>query len=328
MDMGDRKINEFYFKFSILSDKIEIREIFQPVDMVILDDYIVFQNEYMDKSDCFFVYSSKKHEFLYSFGTKGAGPEEFISPRLVDQSFGNTLSVVDNADLILRHYSINDKNVILESESNIRDLKFPIQDMSFVDDSLSLILYYTNEDVFLYSYNYVSNIVVDTLCFDLGFREIMGGNFDSAINDFNFCNNGKRFVVNFLFFNKLISGSLDSSGKFENKNYSHLKADFLPAKSLYDNVNYYHYPQMNDSYIYAQYYGFNYRNLAPPPFNLKGRNYNHVMEVYNLNMEPVALLDFDHESYRFYINKEGSRMYFWDPLSDFNCLFVFNIPEF
>lgn len=327
-DIKDRKVNFIEIKYSIESEKIEIQEVFQPIDMLILDDYILFQNQYMDKGDCFFVYSSKNYEFLYSFGKKGIGPEEFISPKFIDNSFGNTLSLVDNGKLVLKDYDLNTKNAILKKESKINELRFPIQDMSFIDDSLSFILYYTNEDVFLYSYNYLNNKVIDTLSFDTGLKELIDGEFNSALNDFNFCNRGRKFVVNFLFLNKLISGEVDECGKFINKKYPHLKSDFIPSKTLYDNINYYNYPQMSNNFIYAQYYGYNFRNLAPPPFNLKGRNYNYLMEVYNLDLQPIALLDFDHESYRFYINKEGDKMFFWDPLKDFDNLLIFNVPDF
>jgi hypothetical protein len=58
--------------------KIPVKEILNPVDVVILDDYIVFQNERKSGENCFFVYSAEGMNFCYAFGLLGKGPASLL----------------------------------------------------------------------------------------------------------------------------------------------------------------------------------------------------------------------------------------------------------
>ena len=86
----ERVVNDrFPATYQLPPSLYPIHEIIKPVDMVVLDDYLVIQNEIVPDEDCFYVYSLDSLRFLYSFARYGQGPEEYIAPALVQNGKGN-----------------------------------------------------------------------------------------------------------------------------------------------------------------------------------------------------------------------------------------------
>ena len=90
---ADRIYNpEFQKIYKIEPDFHKINEIIRPVDMIVLDDYLVIQNDILPNERCLFVYNLETLDFLYSFVNCGNGPEEFLAPALVQNDKENFLT--------------------------------------------------------------------------------------------------------------------------------------------------------------------------------------------------------------------------------------------
>jgi hypothetical protein len=305
--------------------KIPVKEVLHPVDMVILDDYVVFQNEYMSGENCFFVYSLDGMNFCYAFGLLGKGPGEFIAPRMVWRNEGNILSIYDSAYDKIVKYDISQQKAEQTDEIRITTIYYPTQSISYVDDSTLLLLVQTNLDVKLYSYNIQSNAMIDTLSFETNFREEMGNKYNSTFDMFYFSNIGRKFVITFNFINEAIVGTLDEDGKFLKTNYNvpHPKLN----EKLIDNIAYYFFPVSTADYIYAQYYGKSFKYMQPFPFNIEGRSFDFLIEVYDWQKKPIRLLHLDSDILRFCINEKTNKLYAWNPLEDFDYLLEYDLQQ-
>ncbi|MGL4493691.1 MAG: hypothetical protein ACRCT5_12705, partial [Tannerellaceae bacterium] len=66
---------EFPAIHELKARKIPIKEVLNPIDLIITSDFFIFQNEYLSGEDCFFVFD-RALNFCYSFGRLGQGPQE------------------------------------------------------------------------------------------------------------------------------------------------------------------------------------------------------------------------------------------------------------
>jgi hypothetical protein len=304
---------------------IPIKETFNPVDMIILDDYFVFQNEYVNEGNCFFVYSSDEMKFCYSFGHVGRGPNEFIAPRIVQQSYGNMLSIYDSAYDKIVEYDISEQKAEQTNEIKITTIDYPTQSISYVDDSTVLLLVQTDQDVELYSYNLQTNVMIDTLSFETNFRKKMGDKYNSTFDSFYFSNFGRKYVITFNFIYEVIVGTLDGEGRFPGINYKIPNTEL--TENTIDNVVYYLFPISTENYIYTQYYGKQFKYMQPFPLNIEGRSFDFLIEVYDWEKNPVRLLHLDNDILRFHINEKTNKLYAWNPLQDFDYLLEYDLSQ-
>ena len=146
--------NNFIQQDSLVATKIPIKEILNPVNMVLLKDYIVIQNEYLADENCFFIYQKGgDYNFLFSFGRLGQGAEEFIAPSIVNNNVDNELSILDNARNVIRKYSVTSRSAEKIQEIKLKDIAYPFQELSYVNDSILLYRIMYKQCNVLYSYN-------------------------------------------------------------------------------------------------------------------------------------------------------------------------------
>ena len=117
---ADRIYNpEFQKIYKIEPDFHKINEIIRPVDMIVLDDYLVIQNDILPNERCLFVYNLETLDFLYSFVNCGNGPEEFLAPALVQNDKENFLTLLDQASMKVIKYKLTDEKAEIINKDSI-----------------------------------------------------------------------------------------------------------------------------------------------------------------------------------------------------------------
>ena len=161
-------------EISLSAEKIPIREILNPVGMTFLEDFAIIQGERQKDKDQFYVYSREEMRFLYSMGKSGQGPNEFIAPRLIENSPGNQLSIFDSATDKISMYQLSEKGFSLGKEIKIIKNYYPTQEFSFVNDSLLIYRIVSNEGSALCCYSLAGNTITDSLVFETGLKKEYG----------------------------------------------------------------------------------------------------------------------------------------------------------
>ncbi|MDR1981036.1 MAG: hypothetical protein LBQ39_05365 [Tannerellaceae bacterium] len=326
----NRKINEGFPPVSILKpEKIKINEVLKPGAIVLLEDFLIVQNEYNPKEDCFFVYTRDKIKFCYSFGSLGqSGTDyEYIAPRVIQNNSGNIFTVFDQSTRSIYYYDMMPDRVVFKKKERINDkdeTRFPLQEISFVNDS---ILLFTTLFGDICSYNIAADSIIDRKHFVTGLKEELGANHPIDYEGFQFSNKGNRIVIGFMFINKVITGELDHHYymRFNQEKITANVSDFDQDK--YSNTVYYMFMLSSDKYIYAQYMGLPFKVFQPFPLNLDGRNFKTLMEVYDWEMNKKALIDFNLDVLRFTMDEKNTCLYTWNPLEDFDYLYKYPLWE-
>lgn len=323
----ERKINDgFPETITLTPEKIKINEILKPGAMVLFDQFLVIQNEYNPGEDCFFVYTKNSLQFCYSFGRLGQSrtDNEFIAPRVIQNNTNHLFAVFDQATRFISYYKITTDSFVLEGKKQIIDNdKLPIQEMSFVNDS---ILLFRTTQAALCSYNPNTNQVIDKKLFDTHFKDELGANYNQEFDGFGFCNKGREIAVGFMFINKIIWGNLDENYYFhfeDEKMEGHIL--YPDQSSLYDNTIYYSYLSYSKKYIYAQYMGLPFKVFQPFPLNINGQYLKWLIEVYDWEKNKKTLIDLGIDMMRITVDAENDCIYIWDPLSDFDYLYKYTL---
>src|SRR5690606_26646778 len=140
-------------------------------NVVIHGDFLIIQNEPLPDAPCFFVYTLDKLDYLYSFGKLGGGEEEFVSPIICESREKTLFSVFDQRKRDIKNYVISAEGASLSNRSFLDEpTKFPLQEASFVNDS---ILVYLTVDNHLVSYNINSEIIIDSVEFETGIEKLL-----------------------------------------------------------------------------------------------------------------------------------------------------------
>lgn len=319
---ADRIVNENISRKIVLTPELQkIDEILKPIDIVVLDNYLVIQNDIVPNADCFFVYTLDSLHFLYSFARNGHGPEEFIAPALVQNDSGNTLTVFDQASFKLVKYEIGRLFASVSSIDKvfIKD-KRPWQEIYYRNDSILAFSTLSNK---LHTYNMKTKQVVDTCSFSSNLKELMGENYNHSLEGFHFACYKERVVVGFRYMNKIVGGTIDDTGRISVKKRD-FNFEYPLEKSLFDNRLYYMYTSLTSNFVFAQYVGYIFRNLQPFPLNVGPRKFDMLLEVYDSQLKPVALLDLQRDVLRCKMDEKHQKIYTWNMLEDFDNLMIYD----
>ena len=318
--------NEFPQKIKLTAKKISIDEIVRPVEIVVHNEFLIIQNDQIPNMPCFYVYSIDSLTFLYSFGFLGGSEEEYVAP-LISRDDGNDLfSVFDQRTRYLKRYKITKNEPIMISNEKINEkTNYPFQEMSFVNDSIFLYLSVDNK---IMSYNLKNESIVDTIVFETSIKDKLNLNYKQSLDFFHFSISKNKIVTGHNFIDILTLNECSGDGKFkkhtisltnENIQYFHTK--------LYDNTYFYAFVETTDKLIFAQYSGYRFKLLQPFPLNLSKRHLDFLYEVYNWDLTPKALIELDNDFYRCTIDKYRNKLYTWNPLEDFDYLYVYDYSE-
>lgn len=326
---NERILNDFKRDITLVAEKIPIKEILNPIDIVVLEDYIVIQNERLHDEDCFFVYKKNAHyDFLYSFGRIGQGKGEFIAPKVVQNCSENKLSVFDNAHYTIRSFLLKDDTTDFIVETKITKRTYPIQEISYVNDSIIMFRAINNVENRLFCYNLSTNSSVDSVAFESSFSKKLGDSYNTTLDVFNFSNYKNKFISGFNYINDLKAGKLDSNFHFSDNNSYKLQNDnFTPTvkSKIYDNYFYYMFPVAKEKYIYAIYMGRKTKELQPFPINIGTRHFDSYIEVYDWSMNKIVRLKPDNDFIRISVDEKDNAFYTWNLLEDFDFLLKYNI---
>jgi hypothetical protein len=309
----------------LIAKRIPVNEVLKPTDLIILEDYFVFSNEYITGEDCFYVYSKEDFRFCYSFGRLGRGAREFIAPRFVYHTTGNVCAIYDSAYDKITTYELSAEGVDFIGEDNIVKIEMPIQGISYHNDSTLLFRVFLPpmEGVELYSYDLQKDVVLDTLRFDTRIKEMMGANYNPSLDDFAFDNYADKFVIVFNYINQVVIGDVNHDGTFGTTTYQYQSTSIV--KKLRDNMVYYLFPVATKERVYAQYYGRPFQQMQPFPINLSERNFDFLIEVYDWDKKPLRRLHLDSDILRFRIDERTNKLYAWSMLSDFDYLLEYDL---
>lgn len=312
---------DFPDRISLFAEKVTIKEIIRPVAICILDDYLVIQNDQIRNMDCFYIYDIETLKFLYSFGRIGLSGEEYQAPLLVEKNIGNKLSVFDQHKRIMNTYNISqEKAVTIDQKRIIEEDKYPIQEMSFVNDSVILYLTVFNK---LISYNINTGMAIDALEFETGLKERMDNSYNQSFDFFHFSNYNSNFIVGHNFVDNVFISSLDDDFTFRtNKVSLKEKTPYIQSK-LFDNTFYYIFVYASKKYLFAQYYGFPFSDLQPFPIHIGTRNFNYLFEVYDWELHKKTLVEFDSDILRCAVDEKRKTIYTWNPLEDFDYILLY-----
>jgi hypothetical protein len=316
---------DFPFEYSIIAEKIPIKEILRPVGICILDNYLIIQNDKINNSDCFYVYDAETLKFLFSFGQLGGAGNEYIAPMFTLKNSKNNFSVFDQAKRILYNYHISDSTATLLSDKRIIDKdKFPIQEIYHINDSILVYLTVFNQ---LISYNLELNKMIDCIEFETGIKDRLNNNYNQSFDFFSFSTAGNHIVTGHNFIDKLSTGILDNNYRFNFKSLSLKKECPYIDTKLYENTMYYMFIESTDSYIFAQYVGRPFIELQPFPINKNKRDFHMLFEVYDWNMNKVALLRLSDNATRCSIDEKRKVLYTWDVLNDFDFIYKYKLDD-
>lgn len=325
----DRVVNKDFPKsIKLTSERIEIQEIIRPVGMIIHGDYLIIQNDQISDVPCFNVYSLESLKFLYSFARLGGGVGEFVAPLITQCNNVNLFFVFDQAKRTLTGYNLSDSGAHLSTEKTIQETTgFPLQELSFINDSIFLFLTVNNE---IMSYNLNSNTVVDSFTFKSNLEKKMQGDkpYNKALEFFHFSNANSRIVTGHNFINKISTNTCNESGLFEVDEIllnNHTPGMISPT--LYDNLYYYLFVEATNDFVFAQYYGYPFKGFQPFPINMGKRHFDSVLEVLDWSLNKKAILEFDSDILRCTIDEKRKKIYTWNPLNDFDYILSYDIKE-
>jgi hypothetical protein len=171
-------------------------------------------------------------------------------------------------------------------------------------------------------------MMIDTLTFNSDIKDKVDGEYNKSFDSFHFSNAGEEIVTVHHFINKIITNTCNADGLFENKNIS-LSAytrDYM-SSHLVDNMSYYLFVESTPNFIFAEYYGYPFKQSAPFPINTGSRHLDFILEVYDWNLNKKAILEFDSDILRCTIDEKRKKIYTWNHLKDFDYLLCYDMNE-
>ena len=318
-----RDKKEFPLHLRLIAEKQEINEIIKPVNITIHNNLLIIQNDRIPGASCFYVYTLDSLEYLYSFGELGGSDEEFVSPLICRDNGSNLFYVFDQRTRKLKSFDITDTGATLKDDIRINESTGrPFQEAVMLNDS---ILLYLSVDNYIVSYNINAENTIDSIGFETGLNDILGSNYSQSIDFFHFTNYEDKIAIGHNFIDKLTVDACSNDGRFKLGETSIEKfVHRTYASELYDNIYRYVYMYSTSDWIFAQYSGYKFKALQPFPMNTGKRHFDFLMEVYDWNLKPKALLEFDNDFFRCVVDEKRKRIITWDFLNDFDFLLVYD----
>jgi len=322
-DQQVRDKKEFPNRLLLTADKLKINEVIRPVNLAVHNDFLIIQNDDISEMPCFYVYSLDSLEYLYSFGRLGGSSEEFVSPLICTDDGSDLFRVFDQGTRSLKSYRITDKAALLKHNTKVEDpTGYPLQEAVMLNDS---ILMYLTVDNYVVSYNINAANTIDSIAFETGLQDLLGHSYNKTIDFFHFSAYKGRIVTGHNFIDRLSTDECSSDGTFKRGGVSLKDVRHQWYKDdLYENLYRYIYVYGTSNLVFAQYSGYEFKALQPFPINHGKRHFDFLMEVYDWDLNPKVLLEFDNDFLRCAIDERRKRIITWDFLKDFDFLLVYD----
>jgi hypothetical protein len=316
-------VNEgFPLQLQLRADKIKINEVLKPMHIIVLEDFIVVQNEYLPKEKCFFIYEKKRHRFCFSFGQLGQSGtnDEFVAPVPIEDCRGNMLQIFDQASRRIHSYQISEAKATLLKQEKLKDDNgfLPLQHISHVNDSVLIFLTHQME---LCTYSLASAEYIDRIKFKTDVPSKVE-KYNQNLDYFALCNSNSKIAIGFHFINIVQQGRLDDNFHFKFKTLEISSNETFQPK-LHNNIFYYGFIKASDKYIFAGNFGYQFLSFQPFPVNWGKRYFKPHVEVYDWDMNKVASLQLDNDIVSCAVDEKQKVIYTWNPQDDFDYLLAY-----
>ncbi len=277
------------------------------------ENYIVLRDGSETAEDLFQVYSCPDFEFLYSFGRRGKGPDEYLMPTVVKGMPGDRFAFRDHATDRFATYELTDTGASL-----IRSFIYKPEGTRFfweinrLEDSLYLLKRrddrWSRREVWSADFRRLVDSLPNT--FDL--NRTMGDDYFSDFDDCWIAGCGNRFACAYFFIDRIEFGHV-SGGKPVLDTFAGVERapDFYRfdrttsgVPNVMKNPVYYENLAAGETRVYALYAGI--------PWKEADENHSSKVEVYDWNGTPVMLLELDRALSHFIVDEKRGTIYGFD----------------
>lgn len=323
--------NDFPTTEHVFADTIPFDEIIKVGTIHKTDSFIILRDIQNNATDFFYVYSTKDFKHLYSFCTKGNGPDEYLMPTVIKNMPNNRFGIRDHATDIITTYELTDTAAVL-----IDSYHFPPQDGRFCWE-----INYISEDCYLLKrndarasarelWNLKEKILLDTIpnSFDLAAQ--MGKDYHIEFDDCWISASDSTFAFAYYFINRIeygkITGNTIQTEGYTGVNktpdfYLFKKAGFN-SKYKYNvdnNIVYYEDLALSPSYIYALYSG--------KPWGDTETEHSSIIEIYDKSGNPIRQLNLNHPIASFVVDENNGFIYGINPETSEGNILRFKISQ-
>ncbi len=281
-----------------------VERIFKVIEteMLVKDSLLIVKN--INEDYLFMVFSLPDFRYVKSFGRRGNGPGEFISPSIVKTS--DTEIIFFIYDYNGKLYYINKKFEVIDSE-----ITFNTQRQLYGANKI----YATSSDEFYYVgvapiakviYKYsTTDSVAETSIKPLSIKGFIG--WGGYIGDFGVNYKKERMVFAYKYFKKIIFTDLTGQKERVLNFNTSLKIDKKDTRSMLAPSNITHYWGMSaqKDYLYVLYSG---RTPIDVTEELKKSSGYIYVEQFDWNGNPICKFKLDHWGY-FCVNEEENTIY-------------------
>ena len=307
------------------ADSIALEAVFAPGNIHKLQDFVILCNNSEAVEKFFFVYSFPEFKYLYSFGHKGRGPNEYQQPSLIRNTPGNNFSFRDNVNNVISTYEITaDSARLLDkytfSSPNARLLPWEI---NHIDDSTYLLARYDQKWSQRELWNLKNATILDSLPDRFELRKKLGNGYYTVFDDCRIVSNRNRFVLGFLLQDRIEIGNIQNNKATVVKTIGASKApEFLLYKdngaTALDTENttiYYQNLFAGDHYIYALYSG--------ESWDITDMKNSNIIQVFDWEGIPIALLQLDRQIANLIVDEASNTIYGISPIQNPDVVYTY-----
>lgn len=311
--------------FSVKSDSININEIIKPFSFIKLQDFVVITGD--GHKDLFLVYSFPEFKFLYSFGSKGAGPMDYLWPTIVYGTDVNKFYFYELSKQKLVFYNITKEKADYLGEKRLKITKGNVfHSLYYVNDSLCIVKEQNPKSTILSMINTNTgkklHILPNTFTDEL--IKTLGKEYYSTFDDYCFIYepSNNNFSKVYYLIDRIETGKT-KNGKLFNK--IAVGATKCPDFYLYSddpdnfdvrkNIIYYETAYATPRHIYALYTKRTWGNETGA----------HIVDVFNWEGHRIRRLELDKNISNFFVDSTDSILCGFDITKDFDYIYKFKI---
>ena len=313
------------------AEAIYINEIIKSENIHKLKNYIIIRDGYDNSKDFFYVYKFPEFEFLYSFATRGNGPEEYLMPTVIKGTPDNLFSFRDHATDKFVTYNITDSLSILVNTYILKpkDSRF-MWEINYLNDSMHILKRSDNRVSNRELWNFTSGSIIDSIPNSFDLKKKMGKDYYTIFDDYWIVSNNNRFAFSYFFIDRIEFGSIKNN-KIEiekilgNKNppdfylYNGKTNRGKFENNVENNIVYYESLVCGNNNIYALYAGI--------PWGDNEVIHSSIIEVYSWNAEPKTLLKLDMNLSNFIVDEATMTIYGFDVSNSEGVIYKYQYNE-
>ena len=310
----------------------KFQEIIKVGNIYSTDDYMVLRDAYDNATDFFYVYSRSDLEFLYSFGHRGNGRNEYLLPTVIENMPGNQFAFRDHATDTYATFLLTDSTAVLLSET-----RHPVTDGRFFWE----INYVGNQQYFLKRsnsrlstrelWNIDDYLLLDKLPNTFDLADELGDAYYTEFDDCWLSASKNSFAVAYFFINRIEFGRVEDGklklngfvGAVEAPDFYLFGESKLGGKYKYNvenNIVYYEALTSTTEGVYALYSGIPWGDLE--------KQHSSIIEFYDWNGKAVKQFILEEAISDLVVDEKNKLIYGINLDTHEDAILVFNYGEF